>query len=302
MKRIIVFAVLAVCVFFSAAACFAQEKMIAVVNNDVITQKDYETFLNFTRMQLSQELLGDKLESKIASIRKDLLQRLIEDKLLIQEAKRMKIQVGDARIKGRIGEIKNGYGSAREFQTYLSSQGMTEADLQDKLRDQMLIYELIDSSIRSKILIKPGEITEFYTSNRDKFFAAEEREFKSVASDSEENLKGLTDALARNENLEKSAEALQLTVNSFTANRGELKKEIEDAVFALKQGELSRPAKIDGAFYVFFVSKITPAYQQELPQVRDEISKMLYDRRLQENVVALLDKLKKKALIQIMEE
>ncbi len=302
MKRIIVFAVLAVCVFFSAAACFAQEKMIAVVNNDVITQKDYETFLNFTRMQLSQELLGDKLESKIASIRKDLLQRLIEDKLLIQEAKRMKIQVGDARIKGRIGEIKNGYGSAREFQTYLSSQGMTEADLQDKLRDQMLIYELIDSSIRSKILIKPGEITEFYTSNRDKFFAAEEREFKSVASDSEEVLNKLADALAQNKNLEKAAEELQLTVNSFSASRGELKKEIEDAVFVLQQGEVSKPTKIDGAFYVFMLTKITAGYQQELPQVRDEISKLLYDRRLQEGVVALLDKLKKKALIKIMEE
>jgi hypothetical protein len=92
--------------FFSAAACFAQEKMIAVVNNDVITQKDYETFLNFTRMQLSQELLGDKLESKIASIRKDLLQRLIEDKLLIQEAKRMKSRSAMRVLKGGSGRSR----------------------------------------------------------------------------------------------------------------------------------------------------------------------------------------------------
>jgi peptidyl-prolyl cis-trans isomerase SurA len=302
MKRIIGFAVLAVCFFSPDAACFAQEKMIAVVNNDVITQRDYETFLNFTRMQLSQELLGDKLEAKIASIRKDLLQRLIEDKLLIQEAKRMKIHIDDARIKGRVNEIKNSYGSAREFQAYLSSQGMTEADLQDKLRDQMLIYELINAAVRSRILIKPREITEFYTSNRDKFFAAEEREFKSVASDSEDKLKGLTDALSRNESLEKAAETLQLTVNSFSAGRGELKKEIDSVVFALAQGEFSKPTKIDDAYYIFIVTRITPGYQQELSQVREEISKLLFDRRLQENVVELLDKLKKKALIRIMEE
>jgi parvulin-like peptidyl-prolyl isomerase len=166
----------------------------------------------------------------------------------------------------------------------------------------MLIYELINAAVRSRILIKPREITEFYTSNRDKFFAAEEREFKSVASDSEDKLKGLTDALSRNESLEKAAETLQLTVNSFSAGRGELKKEIDSVVFALAQGEFSKPTKIDDAYYIFIVTRITPGYQQELSQVREEISKLLFDRRLQENVVELLDKLKKKALIRIMEE
>ena len=35
---------------------YAQDKIIAIVNNEVVTQKDLDDFLNFMRMQLSQEV------------------------------------------------------------------------------------------------------------------------------------------------------------------------------------------------------------------------------------------------------
>ena len=52
---------------------YAQDKIIAVVNNDVITHKDLDDFADFLRMQLSREYKGSALEIKIESIKKDLL-------------------------------------------------------------------------------------------------------------------------------------------------------------------------------------------------------------------------------------
>jgi hypothetical protein len=134
------------------------------------------------------------------------------------------------------------------------------------------------------------------------FFKDEERAFLSITSDNQETLVKFKEGIAQNKPTEDVAKELGLTVNSFSAVRGkELKKEIEDAVFALPLEQFSDLVKIDTAYYLFKVTKVTAGVQQELAQVQSEISKALYDRRLQEGVVAMLDKLKKKAFIKVME-
>ena len=68
--------------------CLAKDKIVAVVNKEVITQKDLTDFMNFMRLQLSREFSGEVLEKKLSSLETDLLDRLIEDRLVLQEAKR----------------------------------------------------------------------------------------------------------------------------------------------------------------------------------------------------------------------
>jgi len=43
--------VFAFCFFTFALTCFAQDKIIAIVNKDIITQKDLNDFINFMRVQ-----------------------------------------------------------------------------------------------------------------------------------------------------------------------------------------------------------------------------------------------------------
>ncbi len=69
---------------FTAYNLFAQDKIAAIVNNDIITQKDLDDFLNFMRIQLSQDYSGKELENKIQAMKPDLLDRLIEDRLILQ--------------------------------------------------------------------------------------------------------------------------------------------------------------------------------------------------------------------------
>jgi len=68
----------------------------------VITQKDLADFLNFIRLQYSQQLKGKALAEKVDSMKKDLLQRLIEDRLILQQAKLDKIVVEPARLRPKL--------------------------------------------------------------------------------------------------------------------------------------------------------------------------------------------------------
>ena len=97
MKRIISSLFLVSLILLSTGYLYALDKVIAVVNSEVITQKDLADFLNFMRLQYSRQFQGKALEEKVDSMKKDLLQRLIEDRLILQQAKLDKLSVEPSR-------------------------------------------------------------------------------------------------------------------------------------------------------------------------------------------------------------
>jgi parvulin-like peptidyl-prolyl isomerase len=195
MKRIInskimglFFVFIAIWLLSASGLLYAQDKVVAVVNHEIITQKELDDFLSFARMQYSRELKGKDLEEKVQGARQDLLQRLIEDRLILQQAKNDKISIEPARIKARIIELKKRYATDAEFQEDLAKQGLVEADLENKVREQMLMYEMVQQKVRSKIMVRPDEITSFYDQNKREFLTPEERQLMMVISQDEKQL------------------------------------------------------------------------------------------------------------------
>lgn len=279
---------------------FAAEKIVAIVNNEVITQKDVDDFLHFMSLQLSREFKGKQLEAKISSLKEDLLSKLIEDRLILQEAKKEKIPNDEARIKARISEIKRRYPREDDFQKELMSQGLTQADIENKMRDQFLMFGVIEKSVRSKINVKPEEITSFYEANKKDFSSGEERELAAFALENED----LADSFAYNLKIGKSPEELAgrypFTMNKFNVLAGDsLKKEIEEAVFKLGINEVSGVVKLDDKYYVFRLLNIIPSRSLALNEVQYRIQTFLFEKKTQEELSRWIDELKKRSYIKI---
>jgi len=303
-KIIRVLLIIAVSCQLSAVSCeiFAEDKIIAIVNNEIITQKDLDDSINFMRVQFSQKYKGEQLEDKIQSMKSDLMQRLIEERLILQEAKKKNIKIDDSRIKAKINELKKRYNSEREFQDALSEQGMVEADLETKIREQALMFSLIDSEVRSKLVVKPVEITDFYNKNNAEFMLPEQREFQSLVVDNESKAKDIFISLQVGKDINNLAKEYALTANNFSAFKGELKKDLEDVLFNLKIGQITEPIKIKESFYVFKLNKINQSRQQTLAEAQDNIYNLLYENKLQEALAKWIDGLKKSAYIKIVQE
>ena len=303
-KIIRVLLIIAVSCQLSAVSCeiFAEDKIIAIVNNEIITQKDLDDSINFMRVQFSQKYKGEQLEDKIQSMKSDLMQRLIEERLILQEAKKKNIKIDDSRIKAKINELKKRYNSEREFQDALSEQGMVEADLETKIREQALMFSLIDSEVRSKLVVKPVEITDFYNKNNAEFMLPEQREFQSLVVDNESKAKDIFISLQVGKDINNLAKEYSLTANNFSAFKGELKKDLEDVLFNLKIGQITEPIKIKESFYVFKLNKINQSRQQTLAEAQDNIYNLLYENKLQEALAKWIDGLKKSAYIKIVQE
>lgn len=284
-------------------ALFAEDKIIAIVNKDVITQKDLNDFINFTRLQLLGEYKGEKLESKIQSIKLDLIDKLIEDRIILQEAKKNNIRIDENRIKAKIEDIKKGYASEKEFQTVLYKQGLVQADIESKIRDQLLMYTIIEIKIKSKITVNPGEVTDFYQQNTAKFKLPEQREFESLAmgTDDEGLVREILDNLKSGQEFSDVAKKYSLVINKMQgAQDGQLRKDIEDKIFKLRVGEISDPVRIEEQYYIFKLDNISSPRQQTLPETQDSIYTFIFNQKMEEALSSWLSELKKQSYIKIL--
>jgi len=286
----------------SGIRLYAQDKIIAVVNDEVITQKDLNDFLNFIRVQYSRQLNGRELEEKVNSAKKDLLQRLIEDRLMLQQAKIDKVTVEPSRIKGKIDEIKKRYATESDFERDLATQGLVQADLEAKIRDQMLTFGIIEKKVRSKVMIRPDEVTAFYNQNKQLFIKPQERLISVITLQDEGSAKSLDESLRKGAKLEELSGRYAFTVSSLSVSKGqELRSEIGDKVFKLERGEVSDPVSIDGQYYIFRLDDIVESGQLSLAQSQEKIQAYLFEQKLQEKMAEWLNELKEKSYIKILE-
>ncbi|MBU0503148.1 MAG: peptidyl-prolyl cis-trans isomerase [Candidatus Omnitrophota bacterium] len=284
----------------STVPAFAADKIIAIVNNEAITQKELDDFLNFTRMRLNENYDKIKIEEKMDSIKKDLLDRLIEDRLLVQEAKKEEIKIDPQRIKDKINDTIKQYNNQAEYEIALRQQGLVQADIETKVKEQLLMFALIESKVRSKIIIEPEEVTDFYYKNIEEFKLSEQREFEYIVFSDESSAIEAIDKLKTESDWSEAADKYSFKVNKHSGRKNsELRKEIDEVVFNLKAGAVSAPVKIDDSFYIFKVGNITLYRQQSLFEVQDRVYRILWERKMQEGMVKLIDDLRKKAYIKI---
>jgi parvulin-like peptidyl-prolyl isomerase len=287
-----VFCFLAATVFLWPSACRAQDKIAAIVNSQIITSKELNDYAGFMRME--------RRPGAPAKDDRQLLDKLIEDRLILQEAKKKEIKVDESRVKSRLEEIKKRYPNEDAFQQSLREQGLAQQDVEDKLREQMLMFEVIDKQVRGKISITPQEITAFFEEDKKLFEISEERGVEYIVAP-EEAKAGLSySALKAGKSFKQAAEEQGISNGVLQiARNGKFRKAIEDVVFNLKSGEISYPLKTENEFYIFKVVKVIPPRQQQLTDVSDEIRDLLFSRKFEEELTSWVEKLKSRAYIKI---
>jgi len=302
MRRLISSAALISLLLCPFCGLYAQDKMVAVVNNEIITQKDLNDFLNFMRMQYARELDGKALEEKVNSVKQDLLQRLIEDRIMLQQAKNEKIIIEPSRLKAKINEIKRRYALESDFERDLAKQGLVQADLENKIREQMLTFSIVEMKVRNKVAIRPEEVTDFYDQNKRKFIKPEERLLTVIILQDESAAKSLSYYLRLGEKLESLAARYTFTADTLIVSQGQsLRSEIEDTVFKLGMAEVSNPVKIDRQYYIFRLDEILGSRQLDLAESQEKIQAYLFEKKQQEGLINWLDELKKQSYIKILD-
>jgi parvulin-like peptidyl-prolyl isomerase len=287
------------CLFVTGSLVFAEDGIVAVVNNDVITQKDLNDFINFMRMQMYGKYSEEEIEQRINLMLPDLISRLIEDRLILQAAYKEDIIVDQIRIEARIEQIKKQYSTEADFEQALASQGSTLADIELKIKEQLLMFGVIDREIESKIVVTPQEITDYYNAHSTEFKKPGQRLVRfliiedSMAKDAES-------LIAESKDLDAIADSLSLEVTDLGwVDSSKVREEIAEIVFKSEVGKISTLLSSEGKNYVLEVKAIKPPQEQSLFEVQEVINRILFEKKMQEAMVEWLGKLRSEAYIEI---
>lgn len=138
------------------------DKIIVVLNDDVVTQSELDHALSMIKMQIAQEHISMPPEDVL---HKQVLDQLINKKLQLQLAKQSGIAISDKEIDQTVGNIaaKNNM-SVTDFYQRINHEGMATADYRNEMRDQMTVQKLQQQEVISHLSVAPAEVDSFMRS------------------------------------------------------------------------------------------------------------------------------------------
>ena len=152
--------------FLAAFSCAAQQvdRIVAVVEDGVILESELNRQVASVKTRLAASntpLPGDDI------IRRQVLERLIIDKLQRQLADRSNIRIDDQTLHNSMVEIaqRNNL-SLEEFRQALQTEGIRYEDFVEEMRNELIIRRLRDQFITSQVKVSDGEV-EHYLETQD---------------------------------------------------------------------------------------------------------------------------------------
>ena len=250
----------------SASAQEVLDRIAAVVNKDVVllSEIDEKVFLLAAQGQLQN---ADS--TRVEQLRREILDRLVEEKLIEQRAKSQGFEVSDAEITAAVDQaverVKERYPNPGDFQKALDAEGITLTMLRERyegeLRRERMMQMVVGREIRSRVNITSEDVEAYYAQNKDQLPGSPEEillahvlaepvtaqqvaEARQLAGEARERLVG-------GEDWESLAKDYRVIEEPQTYCKGDLDPAFESALSAIEPGGVTMPLQVPGRFHVF---------------------------------------------------
>lgn len=295
-----------------AAEPVVVDKVLVVINDEIITQGDVNRILLPIYGEFKNIYSGRELESKLSEARKNVIGKLIEDKLLLAEAKRREIEVESTEIENRINKAKKQFSTEEEFRYTLTKEGLGMSDLGEKYKTRIMIDKLIRMEVAGKIAVSPSEVVNYYKDNIGVFEERAMTKLRSIfirITDERTEREALKLAKRLLRRLEEGGEftllASKYSDGAYASSggdrgwvkKGELMDRIDGLVFSMEKGELSGVLKTKLGFHIFKVEDKKPSKLKEFREVKDQIEEFLFNNKIHDKLSELINRLKEDAYI-----
>lgn len=147
----------------SFAVAALVDKVVAVVNDEVITLSEVEEEAARMYQALAKESSGQALVNSLADAREATLNGLIDRRLVSQRAKLTNTTVADEELAAALESTRNRMNlNAAEFKNKLENSGLTEEMFKKQLKEQVLQSKLVSYDVRAKIVVTEEMIRDYY--------------------------------------------------------------------------------------------------------------------------------------------
>ncbi|MBG0776439.1 MAG: SurA N-terminal domain-containing protein [Desulfovibrionaceae bacterium] len=283
------------------------DRIVATVNGEVITLFDLNQRMAPILTQMRQQKVPPQSEEAIKLLQGKVLDRMIDDILMVQEAEHYKITIADTEVDTYVNSIKERNQLTEEsFAEYLKNQGQTVEEYKETIRRDILKHRIINYMVRRKVVITDEDIQRYYDEHKTDYMGQRTVTLSLIVLPPEEDTaKLLADLRSGTVAFEDAAQKHSIGPGAESGGSiGKLKwtslaAEWKKALEGLKPGDVSEPFTLEGRQALLKLDDMDAGELKPVDQVREEIADKLREPLLDERYAEYMKKLKEKAVIDI---
>ena len=274
------------------------DSILAVVNSEVITLSMVEDAMDaiWTEPQ------------DIPQSRQEALQKLIDHKLMLQEARKRVAVVSAENLANAVVGVVSRFASPEDLSRALRQRGITQEDLEENLVQKIMIQEMIDRKFRLFLEVTDQEATFFFEENKEKYVIPEKVHLYQIFfpfepdADEAEKAKAKAEAEAVLEELRDGASFLQYAsaeemADYVTLDR--LRPFVATAIAPLEPGEISDLIETPAAYFIFKLNDRRQARRATYEDAKAEIKSYLLQQKTDDELKNWLNDQKNRADIRM---
>jgi peptidyl-prolyl cis-trans isomerase SurA len=281
------------------------DRIIAIVNDDIITLKEVEQFVHVEKNRfksVEDYLVGLKLREKLGI--------LIENTLIKQQAKKMKIDVSDREVREVVENIKKQHLiTEEELKEQLKRENLSYDEFLKGIRITLLRNKVLARVITPEVNLTEKALKDYYDSHFDEF-TEEELHLQQIfisglREDSKERADFVYDSLSKGIPFEELAKQYSDDPSGkYGGDVGYVKKEelipeIREAIKDLREGSYARTIQ---SRYGFHILKLVNRKKGDIipfEKAKEEIKRRLIMEESEKRYKDFIDKLKRSSYIEV---
>ncbi len=291
------------------------EEIVAIVNDDIITLSQFRAKHEDLYQTLKVQFKGEEFEKRYAALKENLLEQMITDRLILQEAEKMEGMNPDEQLRLWLENLKkeNNLNSDAELIRAVQKQGIDFEEWKNKMKENMMMEAVIGSEVRSNIVVDDSEIVSYYKLHPEEFTELPEYKLKAIYLSAEG---GNEEVEAKKREINEkisSGEDIGSLASKYSEGpekenqgelgrfiKGELEKDLEQAVEKLKVGEIAPWLKVQAGWFLLKLEERKDSRLKSFEEARGEIEEKFFNERSQKKLEEFLKKLKERSHIKIL--
>jgi len=278
-----------------------KQEFIATVNGRKIYVKNFQekiAFINDSR-ELTKEEIYD--------LKKEILERMIERELILQEAARLGVKVSKEEIEKRVEILLADY-SPGELNVALTREEIDFEKWKKRAEEDLMIDKVIYLQINSKVSLKDEDLQHYYEQHKDEFSQPGQVRALHIVVETEQEAKEILKRLNKGEDFSQIAREKSISPDARNGgdlgffSEGQMPKEFDDAVFKLKKGETSNVVRTPYGYHIFKVTDKVSGGMKTFSDVKEKVETKLVMERQNLEFDKWIKGLKKNAEIVIHKE
>ncbi|MEK6645333.1 MAG: peptidylprolyl isomerase [Candidatus Firestonebacteria bacterium] len=299
------------------------DKVVAIVNDDVILMSELNAVLNPILTENADKFKSEDGKKKLQELKKEMLNRMIDERLIIQEAKKQNVELSKGETETQLKEMKSRFPDEATFDEALRRENLTLEVYKERLKENIMAQKLVSKSVSAKIAVTDKEVKEYYDKKKNEFKESLKMKVRHILikiTNTEDvaynKAKEILGKIKNGDDFSKIAKEYsddettkEIGGDLGIIKKGDMIKEFDDAAFSLSSGEVSSIIKTPLGLHIIKVDEVVQPKQFVLTDIIDTaggkmtveefISLKLSQDKFKSKMDELVKELKSKAIIEI---